>query len=128
MRTKHLIAAAALAAASAPAFAADINVSIGGEISPGVYGRVDIGTGRPPPLVYAEPVIIAAPPPALVVRQPIYLNVPPGHAKDWRKHCKHYNACGQPVYFVRTAEYDPGYQGNPGHADKGKGHGKGKGH
>ena len=42
-------------------------------------------------------------PVAGVVVQPIYLHVPPGHAKNWRKHCAHYNACGQPVYFENTS-------------------------
>ena len=83
----------------------DIRVIAAGEIAPGVYGRVEIGTGGPPPLVYAEPVIIARPAPTVHL-QPVYLHVPPGHAKNWGKHCKRYNACGQPVYFVRSAEYD----------------------
>jgi hypothetical protein len=91
----------------ATASAADIDVRViaAGEIAPGVYGRVDIGTGPPPPLVYAEPRVIVRPAPS-VQAQPLYLHVPPGHAKNWAKHCKHYNACGQPVYFVRSAEYD----------------------
>ena len=43
----------------------------------------------------------------MVPVQPIYLHVPPGHAKNWRKHCHKYNACGQPVYFVVSDEYKP---------------------
>jgi hypothetical protein len=47
-------------------------------------------------------------------RQPIYLHVPPGHAKNWRKHCREYNACGERVYFVQNdwyeREYVPRYQ------------------
>ena len=56
----------------------------------------------PPPVVYEKPIIITR-----VERapQPVYLHVPPGHAKNWKKHCKHYNACDVPVYFVRSAEY-----------------------
>ena len=57
-----------------------INLSIGGEISPGVYGQVQFGNG------------------------------PPGHAKHWAKHCREYNACGRPVYFVKSAEYEPGFR------------------
>jgi hypothetical protein len=45
----------------------------------------------------------AAPPP------PVYLHVPPGHAKNWRKYCRQYNACNRPVYFIRSAEYAPDY-------------------
>jgi hypothetical protein len=86
-----------------------INFSVGGEISPGVYGQVQFGNGPPPPVVNAQPMIIAPPPPNVVVR-PLYLHVPPGHAKHWAKHCREYNACGRPVYFVKSAEYEPGYR------------------
>lgn len=99
-----------LSLVSATGWAADVNVRVivQGEVAPGVYGRVDIGGRPPPPVVYAEPVIIRpAPPKALPQPQPIYLHVPPGHAKKWSKHCHKYNACGQPVYFVKSAEYEP---------------------
>lgn len=108
------------ALAVAPALAQDVRVTISGEVAPGVYGRVDIGT-KTPPLVQPTPVLIVgkARPPA-----PIYMHVPPGHARNWRKHCGRYNACGVPVYFVKSAEYEPGYR-PPGKA-KGRGHGKGR--
>jgi hypothetical protein len=77
-----------------------------------------------PVLVYAQPVLIAAPRTA-VVQRPVYLRVPPGHAKNWRKHCAHYDACGQPVYFVQEDWYQKHYADEPGH---GKGKNKGKGH
>ena len=88
----------------------DISVAIKGEIAPGVYGRVDL-TNRPapPPVVYAQPVVIERPPPAAVAVEPIYLHVPPGHAHNWRKYCHQYHACNRPVYFVKSAEYEPGY-------------------
>jgi hypothetical protein len=107
MRARTLVASVLSLLHFHAANAADVDIRViaAGEIAPGVYGRVDIGTGRPPPLVYAEPVFITRPAPAVQV-QPIYLHVPPGHAKNWAKHCKHYNACGHPVYFVRSAEYD----------------------
>lgn len=91
----------------ATAHAADVSVgvTVAGEVAPGVYGRVDIGN-TPPPLVYAQPVIIARQPRPL---PPLYMHVPPGHAKNWAKHCQKYNACGRPVYFVKSAEYEPGY-------------------
>ena len=87
---------------------AQVKVIAQGEIAPGVYGRVEIGSAPPPPVVYEQPRIIVQPktPPATPV-QPIYLHVPPGHAKNWKKHCKKYDACGQPVYFVKSAEYEP---------------------
>lgn len=120
-----------------------INATVGGELAPGVYGRINIGNAPPPPLLYAEPVIIHRP--AVVVpRSPIYLYVPPGHAKNWGKHCARYNACSQPVYFVQEPPPRRGphgrdhyHGGKPDKHDKhhGKkhdkhekhGHGKGRG-
>src|SRR5205085_6645525 len=102
-----LVAAVPLAHAQS----VSINATITGEIAPGVYGRVVLGNRPPPPLVYAQPVVavpvVVAEP---VAMEPIYLHVPPGHAKHWRKHCHEYNACNRPVYFVRSAEYEPGYR------------------
>ncbi|KRB94288.1 hypothetical protein ASE07_00805 [Noviherbaspirillum sp. Root189] len=97
-------------------------------MSPGVYGRVNIGN-TPPPVVYQQPVVIVRQPRPVA---PIYMNVPPGHAKKWSKHCHKYNACAQPVYFVKSAEYG-GY--DRGGRDDGHGrghhddhHGNGHGH
>ena len=91
-----------------PALAADVGVSVSIN-QPGLYGRVDIGrVPTPPVLVYPQPVVIVQSPVA-VVQQPIYLRVPPGHAKDWRRHCGRYNACGQPVYFVQEGWYQQHY-------------------
>ena len=85
-----------------------LRVIVSGEVAPGVYGRVDFGTAPPPPVLYVQPVIIARPPGPPPV--PVYLHVPPGHAKHWKKHCGRYNACGVPVYFVKSEEYAPGYK------------------
>ncbi len=131
---KRFLIVAALAAASAPAFAANVGVSVNvGQ--PGFYGRIDLGDFPQAQLVYPEPVVIQ-PLPVGVVRRPIYLHVPPGHAKDWRKHCRKYNACGQPVYFVQDTWYNEvyvsGYAERKNHGkehDKNKENkGKGKGH
>ena len=112
-------ALASLALGISNAYAQYASVVISGEVRPGVYGRVEFGNAPPPPLLYAEPVII--------VRErrpvpygPVYLHVPPGHAMHWDKHCSKYNACNRPVYFVKSAEHEPGY-------GKGKSGGKGKG-
>ena len=78
---------------------AQTSVSIGIN-QPGVYGRINIGNVPPPALYRAEPIIIA-PPRVVVERQPVYLYVPPTHEQNWRRYCGQYNACGQPVYFVR---------------------------
>lgn len=106
------IAAATL---SAPAFA-QVSVNIG---QPGFYGRIDIGGFPPPPLLYPEPRMIHRVP---VSRPPLYLHVPPGHARDWRRHCRHYGACGERVYFVQDNwyrdEYAPRYRERHGHRDR----------
>lgn len=103
---KHLFLAAALAASiSFPAVAADVGVSISiGQ--PGFYGQIDIGGYPPPRILYREPRVMYR---SAMSRPPIYMNVPPGHAKNWRKHCRHYNACGERVYFVRNDWYDREY-------------------
>ena len=79
-------------------------------MAPGVYGRVEIGGAPPPPVYYPRPVVIVRPAPRVVVEEPIYLHVPPGHARNWSRHCRAYGACGRPVYFVRSREYEPGYR------------------
>ena len=121
MKIHALAALGLLSFASLHAAAGEpvINISVGGEIAPGVYGRVDFGNAAPPPVLYPQPVIIAQPAQRIVM-QPVYLHVPPGHAKKWDKHCHRYNACGRPVYFVKSSEYG-------GEERPGKGHGKGHG-
>ena len=101
--SRWLAAAALLAGTAGAASAADtyVNATVGGVLSPGVYGRIDIGTAPPPPVIYAQPMIIQRPVVAAPV-QPVYMYVPPGHAKKWSKHCHRYNACGVPVYFARV--------------------------
>ncbi len=139
---KKLLLAAFTALAIAPAFAADtgVSVSVG---QPGFYGHIEIGSFPQPQVIYPKPVVIQRVPVG-VVYEPIYLRVPPGHAKNWKKHCRKYDACGRPVYFVRDDWYNdvyvPEYRNEHGKDkgkhhdddddDHGKGHGKrhGKGH
>jgi len=103
-----LIAAVLLVSAGvSQAGGLDINVLLSGEVAPGLYGQVNIGNERPPPLVYMQPLLIE---PQQASKVPIYLHVPPEHARDWRRHCHEYNACNRPVYFVRSREYEPEYQ------------------
>jgi hypothetical protein len=110
------ILSAWVAAFAAPAWSA-VDVGVGITIrEPGVYGRIELGSLPPPPVVYAQPVIITRP--AVVVQQPpLYLYVPPGHAKNWGKHCGRYNACARPVYFVQEHWVEERYEER---------HGKGK--
>jgi len=107
---RKILIALGLAAASLQAIAGP-NVGVSVSVSqPGVYGRVDIGhVPQPPVLVYQQPMIIAQPP-VVVERRPIYLHVPPGHSRNWGRHCGRYNACGQPVYFVREDWYQRHYR------------------
>jgi hypothetical protein len=98
------VACAALAA-GAPADAKDVayrNVTAGGPLRPGVYGRiVPRPKAPPPPLIYPKPVIANAVfVPAKVT--PVYLYVPPGQVRHWKKNCARWNACDQAVLFVRV--------------------------
>ena len=143
---KRFLLAIAVAAAivTTPALAADVGVSVSiGQ--PGFYGHIDIGDYPQPRVLYRQPIIVER---VQVVRPPVYLRVPPGHAKNWKKHCREYNACGERVFFVHDdwyeREYVPRYQEKhrdrrDGHRDNdrdddhgkqkknGKGHGKGNG-
>jgi hypothetical protein len=138
----RVLSASMVALCAGTASSADVGVSV--EISqPGVYGRVDIGRFPQPQVIVPQPVVIARPVVVAQPVQPVYMWVPPGHRKDWGKHCRHYNACGVPVYFVRHDWYDQHvqprgqWQGGRDEDDDrgrgrgkghGKGHGKGKGH
>ena len=121
---KRFLLAAAVAAATAPALAADVGVSVTiGQ--PGFYGRIDIGAFPHPVVIYPEPIVIH--PVVGPVPRPIYLRVPPGHARDWRKHCAKYQACGQPVYFVQETWYQDVYVPHYRDHDDNRGERRGKG-
>lgn len=139
---RFLFVAAVAAVVTAPAIAADVGVSVNiGQ--PGFYGRIDIGNFPRPQLVYPQPVVIQPVPVYVEEPEPIYLRVPPGHQRNWRKYCHRYDACGQPVYFVRDdwyqQEYVPRYHEEHGEHgehhdahhhdgdDRGEGHGHGHG-
>ena len=123
-----LTAALAAAATCAQAQNVSVNAVITGQVVPGVYGQVVIGNAPPPPVVYPQPMIIEPAPVGVAPMEPIYLHVPPGHARHWRKHCHEYHACGRPVYFVRSEEYDPGFDRERWEHEHGHGHGHGHGH
>jgi hypothetical protein len=95
---KKILALALVAGIAGSAFA-QTSVSIGIN-QPGVYGRINIGNVPQPALILPQPVIIQRPQ-VVYERAPIYLYVPPAHQQNWRRYCGQYNACGQPVYFVR---------------------------
>ena len=118
---KRLLVAAAMIAVTAPVLAADVGVSLSiGQ--PGFYGRLDIGDYPQPQVIYRQPMMIER---GVMDRPPVYLRVPPGHAKNWRKHCAKYNACGERVFFVKDTwynrEYVPRYQERQrDHRDEGR--------
>ena len=125
-----LLAAVANVATAATPYA---NATVEGALIPGVYGRIEIGTAPPPPVIYQQPIVIVQQP-NYVQQPPLYLHVPPGHAKKWSKHCGRYNACGRPVYFVKVdgddgfeqAQYKEGKQKKDKHHGNGNGKGKHK--
>ena len=96
--------------ATPPEIAADLGVSLSlGQ--PGFYGQIDIGDYPPPRVIYGQPRRVER---MAIERPPIYMRVPPGHARNWGKYCRSYNACGERVYFVQDNwyrnEYVPRYQ------------------
>ena len=107
---KQLLVAVALIITATPLFAADVNVSLSvGQ--PGFYGRIDMGDYPQPRVLYRQPRMVER---VEMDRPPIYMRVPPGHAQNWRRHCREYNACGERVYFVQDNwyrhEYMPRYR------------------
>jgi hypothetical protein len=79
------------------------NVTAGGPLRPGVYGRIVLKGKQvpPPPVIYPQPVIASsAVLPAGV--QPVYLYVPPGQVRKWKQNCAQWKACDEPVLFVRV--------------------------
>ena len=96
-------------AAAAQAQPAYVNVTAGGPLRPGVYGRIQFRDAPPPPLISPQPLVasqLLGPPQG----QPVYLYVPPGHVRKWARHCRQYAACDVPVYFVRMDD-NPGRLG-----------------
>ena len=124
---KKQIAAAMLAFGAAGSALAQVGVSVGIN-EPGVYGRVDFGQPPPPvALVQPRPIYVTQPRRGVALA-PLYLYVPVAEQRDWRRYCGRYDACGQPVYFVRDAwvrdryehqhpGWDRGRRGGPDRAD-----------
>lgn len=104
-----LAVAVAAAAAAAQAQGPYVNETAGGPLRAGVYGRIKVSDGPPPPLISPRPVIAVK---ALgpVRGEPLYLYLPPGQVRKWARHCERYAACERPVYFVRVDE-NPGKLG-----------------
>lgn len=118
-RLRRLVPAIAVVAVALAALAATMkanaqeagyrNATAGGPLRPGVYGRIEVRGSTPPPLIYAQPVIATQ---VLVPAnaQPTYLYVPSGQVRKWKQHCAKWQACDQPVLFVRM-DANPGRWG-----------------
>ncbi len=98
--------------------ATDVGVSV--QVNqPGVYGRIDIGNTARPTVINTAPVVVMPAQPQPQQRQiqvqapePVYMWVPPGHQRNWKRHCREYNACNQPVYFVQDQWYRDNIRGS----------------
>lgn len=104
MAATRAIAAALLllAWAGAQAREAYVNVTTGGPLRAGVYGRIEVRQGPPPPLLSSQPLVAAktlGPPPP---QDPLYFYLPAGQVRKWSTYCQRYHACERPVYFVRV--------------------------
>ncbi|HEX9139906.1 MAG TPA: hypothetical protein VF848_08955 [Steroidobacteraceae bacterium] len=124
---KILLTTAAVAGLLTCAVTAPAQAQVSGSINiavPGIYGQINIGGGLPAPELIAPRAVVAIPPPVAVeAPPPLYLHVPPGHEKHWSRHCREYNACGRPVYFVSDRWYNEVYV--PQQHQRGEGHGRG---
>ena len=91
-------------AAVAQDYAGYRNVTAGGGLRPGIYGRIAVrGNAAPPPVIYPQP-LLANGSIERVRREPVYLYVPPGQVRKWKQNCAKWSACGEPVLFVRVQQ------------------------
>ncbi|MCG2593230.1 hypothetical protein LZ009_10600 [Ramlibacter sp. XY19] len=105
-RSSSTVALAALLGvlAAAPAAASDLrNVTTGGPLRPGIYGRIEVRGTTPPPVIYSQPVLAGRGFIPATAR-PVYLYVPPGQVRKWKDNCARWSACDQPVLFIRVQD------------------------
>ena len=123
------LAALASFGVAATAQAGDVSVAVNVN-TPGIYGQITLGGFAAPELILPRPIVVV--PTRVVVGsppEPLYLHVPPGHEKHWAKHCREYDACGRPVYFVSDHWYRNVYvPGRPAHEREHEEHGHGHDH
>jgi hypothetical protein len=131
---KRFLIAAAVAAVTITTFTTTALAEVGVSINvgqPGFYGQLDPNGYPQPRVIYRQPKAIGRVP---INQPPVYMRVPPNQAKNWRKHCRKYNACDERVLFVQDnwykREYAPRYQeqhgdrreyGNNGNGGHGRG-------
>ena len=102
-RRAGLLAGALLAVGSGSQASSDWrNVTAGGPLRPGIYGRIVVKDKAPaPPVIYPQPVLGTDRPPEPGA-QAVYLYVPPGQVRKWKQNCTKWQACDQPVLFIRV--------------------------
>ena len=99
---RPLACAALLLSTAACVHAGDFrNVTAGGALRHGVYGRIEVRGSEVPPVIYRQPTV-ADLADAVPGTKPVYLYVPPGQVRKWAQHCHKWQACEQPVLFVRV--------------------------
>ena len=116
----RIAGALGLIAIAAQAHAGDVGVSVNVNV-PGIYGQITLGGLPTPELILPRPVV-AVPAQVMVDAEvtPLYLHVPPGYEKHWSRHCREYQACDRPVYFVSDHWYNNVYV--PRHHDENEQH------
>lgn len=98
-----------------------VNVTVGGQFAPGVFGQVSVGNAAPPPVINPQPIIVGT----MIQGAPImYMHVPEHEQRHWEHFCGRYNACGRPVHFVQVDErnrwWDERNQHDRGHDGRGE--------
>lgn len=102
--TAALAAALLGVLAATSAAASDLrNLTTGGPLRPGIYGRIEVRGATPPPVIYSQPVVAGHAFIAASAR-PVYLYVPPGQVRKWKDNCARWSACDQPVLFIRVED------------------------
>ena len=88
-------------------FAQYINLTLGGQLAPGLYGELALGNNPLPPVWNPQPMLMEPP----AYNAPIaYIYAPTEHINNWRFYCARYNACQRAVFFVRVEEQNPWWE------------------
>lgn len=111
---RALLLSASLFAGAAQA-QAYMNVTVGGQFAPGVFGQVTVANAPPPPVINARPVIVGT----VIQGAPVmYMHVPEHEQRHWNRYCDNYNACGRPVHFVQADENNRWWDDRRDHEDR----------
>ncbi|MDH3208815.1 MAG: hypothetical protein OEM00_02290 [Burkholderiaceae bacterium] len=130
MKTSKLLSLFLLGAACSASYASDAQVSVivGGQISPGVYGSVQVVTAPHRRVLHKKSVIVVRPARAVVPAR-VRPHAPLVHAQHWAHPGGAYRHYGQRVHFLRSATYERGHGRKMRmYQDGARGRGKGRGH